>query len=456
MINGSISFWYQETGIPPLRPPLRETLDADVCIVGGGFTGLWTAYYLASARPDLRIVVLEKRFAGFGASGRNGGWVTGSVPGLRSRYAADRGRDAVVAMQRAMNQTVDEVISVSGAEGIDADVAKGGVLHVARSPAQLRRLRDQLAVEAQWGNTDVVELSAEEVAARIRVDEALGGSYSPHCATVQPAKLAQGLARAVEGKGVTVYEDTPVLELRPHRAVTPRADVKARWVLRATEGFTASLAGLRRLWLPMNSSIIATEPLSEAEWAQIGWEGREALGDMAHAYMYAQRTAGGRIALGGRGVPYRYGSRTDADGSTPQRTVGSLREILAAMFPSLRGARIDHTWSGVLGVPRDWCATVGLDRVTGLGWAGGYVGTGVAATNLAGRTLRDLVLGEDSELVRLPWVDRQVRRWEPEPLRWLGVHAMYAAYRYADARESRTAGPTSGVATVADLVSGRR
>jgi glycine/D-amino acid oxidase-like deaminating enzyme len=205
----------------------------------------------------------------------------------------------------------------------------------------------------------------------------------------------------------------------------------------------------------MNSSLIVTEPLPENVWAEIGWDEAEALGDMAHAYMYAQRTADGRIALGGRGVPYRYGSALDTDGATQPKTVAQLAGILHSMFPATRTARIEHAWSGVLGVPRDWKATVGLDPQTGLGWAGGYVGTGVAATNLAARTLRDLIVDPGSELARMPWVNRKVRRWEVEPLRWIAVQAMYAAYHAADRAEDGRLQSTSLIARVADKVSGR-
>jgi glycine/D-amino acid oxidase-like deaminating enzyme len=173
--------------------------------------------------------------------------------------------------------------------------------------------------------------------------------------------------------------------------------------------------------------------------------------------MYAQRTADGRIALGGRGVPYRFGSRTDNDGRTQPETIEALRRILTAFFPALAGVHVEHAWSGVLGVPRDWCATVTLNRATGLGWAGGYVGSGVATTNLAARTLRDLVLtGTPTDLTTLPWVNHKVRRWEPEPLRWLAVHTLYATYRTADHREEslRTTG-TSHLAAAANRIAGR-
>ena len=453
--NGDVSFWYDEIGIPQPRPALPGPTSVDVCIVGGGFTGLWAAYYLKQADPTLRVLVVEQRFAGYGASGRNGGWLFGGIAGSRERYAKTHGRDAVIALQDAMNSTVDEVIDVADREGIDADIVKGGVLEVAYTPAQLERLRGFVEYEHSWGATDHVLLSIEESVARIGVANTFGGAYSPHGARIQPAKLVRGLADAVERLGVTIAEQTSVLEIQPRRVVTDRGDVAADYVLRATEGFTAGIKGLRRSWLPMNSSMIVTDPLPQSAWDQIGWQGMETLGDMAHAYCYAQRTADGRIAIGGRGVPYRFGSQTDNDGSTQPQTVDALREILMRLFPSTADVPIAHAWSGVLGVPRDWCSTVGLDRDTGLGWAGGYVGHGVATTNLAGRTLCDLVLDRDTDLTALPWVGRKVRQWEPEPFRWLGVHAMYATYRAADRQERSGRASTSPLAKLADKVSGR-
>ncbi|MBN0045063.1 FAD-dependent oxidoreductase [Streptomyces actuosus] len=460
VVNGGISFWYADDGLPLARDPLPGDATADVVIVGGGYTGLWTAYYLKKGDPSLRVVVLEQRFCGYGASGRNGGWLYNGIAG-RDRYAERYGHDAAVRLQKAMNDTVAEVVRVAEEEGIDAAVHRGGVLEVARTPAQLARLRAFHEHELSYGETDRLLFGARETAERIRIADAVGSAWTPHGARVHPVRLVKGLAAAVEALGVTVHESTPVTEVRPGQAVTPYGTVRAPYVLRCTEGFTASLKGQRRTWLPMNSSMIATEPLTEAQWERIGWAGCETLGDMAHAYMYAQRTADGRIALGGRGMPYRFGSRTDNDGSTGPATVEALRGILVDFFPTLAGVRVEHAWSGVLGVPRDWCATVTLDRATGLGWAGGYVGSGVATANLAGRTLRDLVRSDAgrsgrTELTDLPWVGHKVRKWEPEPLRWLGVHGMYATYRSADRREraSRSTAP-SRLARLADRVAGR-
>ncbi|MER6091390.1 NAD(P)/FAD-dependent oxidoreductase [Streptomyces bluensis] len=460
VVNGGVSFWYADDGLPERRAPLPGDATADVVIVGGGFTGLWTAYYLKKAAPFLRITVLERKFCGYGASGRNGGWLYNGIAG-RDRYAKLHGHEAAVRLQRAMNDTVDEVVRVAAEEGVDAGIHKGGVLEVACTPAQLARLKAFHATELSYGERDRELYGAREAAQRVRVADAVGASWSPHGARLQPVRLVKGLVAVVEALGVTVHESTPVTEIRPKHAVTPYGTVRAPYVLRCTEGFTAALKGERRTWLPMNSSMIVTEPLTEAQWQTVGWAGRETLGDMAHAYMYAQRTADDRIALGGRGVPYRFGSRTDNDGRTQAKTITELYEILVRFFPSLTGVRVDHAWSGVLGVPRDWCATVTLDRSTGLGWAGGYVGSGVATANLAARTLRDLVQQDSgqagaTDLTSLPWVGHRVRKWEPEPFRWLGVHGLYAAYRTADQRELALSGAESSrLARLADRVTGR-
>jgi glycine/D-amino acid oxidase-like deaminating enzyme len=451
MRNGEVSYWWQARGgFPPRRPSLPRPEEADVCIVGAGYTGLWTVYYLKGMRPDLRVVVLEAAFAGYGASGRNGGWVTSELPGSRARYArGPRGVAGVRALEAALRSTVDEVGRVCTAEGIAADFVKGGRITVATSASQLARLRAGLAHDREWGDgEDVVTfLTRDEMRGRVNVAGALGGTFVPHSARIQPAGLAAGLAAAAERRGANIYEATPVTAVLPGAgssgpggvARTPFGDVRAKSVLRCTEGFTAGLPGARRALLPMNSSMVVTEPLPDSAWQEIGWDGFETLGDQAHAYMYAQRTADGRIALGGRGAPYRFGSATDQLGQTSPATVAALGDIVRRMFPAAAQAQLEHAWCGVLGVPRDWCASVMYDAASGIGWAGGYTGVGVAASNLAGRTLADLVLGVSSELTSLPWVGHRSRNWEPEPARWAGVHGLYALYRLADRLETPAA-----------------
>jgi glycine/D-amino acid oxidase-like deaminating enzyme len=455
--NGNISFWYADIGgFPKPRPRLPGDRDFDVAIVGAGYTGLWTAYYLRRADPTIRIAVIEREFAGFGASGRNGGWLSGNFGWSREKYLKTSSRAAVIGMQNAMAGTVDEVIAVAEREGIDADILRVDNINVATNAPQLERIKAAYAEARQWEVPDsrISFIGRDEARARINVKNVLGGFIFHGMARIQPAKLVQGLAAAVERSGVSIYEQTPVTEIRAGRVVTPCGTVKAPIIIRATEGFTAGLPGYERTWLALNSAQIVTEPVSDELWQEIGWKGHELLGDGAHAYCYAQRTREGRITMGGRGVPYRYGSQTDIRGQTQQATVDQLYAILQRLLPQTRSLKIDHAWCGVLGVPRDWCTTVGLDRKTGLGWAGGYVGLGVSSSNLAGQTLCDLVLERETDLTKLAWVNRSVRPWEPEPLRWLGVHAMYQLYRIADQREEAGLPHTSRLAKLADTITG--
>lgn len=324
-INGGVSYWYRSIGLPERRPALPGDQEADVCIVGAGLTGLWTAYYLKRQQPDLRISILEKEFAGYGASGRNGGWLSAELAGNRDAYAATHGREGVADLMRAMRTAVDDVIAVTEAEGIDADIVKDGLLEVARSRAQLGRMYETLRYEQQWGAEpeDFVALSRDELDERIKVAGALGGLYSPHCARVQPAKLVLGLARVVEDAGVTIFENTTVTRIEQGRAVTDHGVVRAPVVLRCLEGFTASLEGQRRDWLPMNSSMVITAPLPAQASDEIGWRGAELLGDCAHGYMYAQRTADNRIPWVGGGFPT--GTARAPISTAPPRTGRSTR-----------------------------------------------------------------------------------------------------------------------------------
>jgi glycine/D-amino acid oxidase-like deaminating enzyme len=455
---GDVSFWYADLGgLPHQRPPLDGDTTVDVCIIGAGYTGLWSAWYLRQADPSLRILIVEKEFAGFGASGRNGGWLTGGFAWSHEKYLSTGTPEGVRAMVQAMNGTVDEVIRVAGLEGIDADIRRTDELMVAVTPAQMARVTAEVARRQRWGEGSgrVFAIGAEAARARVTIPGLLGGMVVTGVARIQPAKLVRGLAAAVERPGVAIAEGTTVTGIAPGRVTTDRGIVTAPVILRATEGFTATLPGLKRDWLPLNSAQIVTEPLPAAMWDRIGWQGHEILGDFANVYCYCQRTREGRITVGARGVPYRMGSATDTNGAPDSETIRRLTAILHRHFPATGALRIDHAWCGVLGVPRDWCATVGFDRATGIGWAGGYVGVGVSTSNLAGRTLADLVTGRDSDLVTLPWVGRRVRKWEPEPARWLGVTGMYALLNAADRREARLGGPPSRLAALGNWLAGR-
>ncbi len=425
------------------RPALPGNTAVDVAVVGAGYTGLWTAYYLLRHDPTLRVAVLEREIAGFGASGRNGGWCSALFPASRDAIARAAGRPAALAMHRALCDTVEEVGRVAAIEGLDAQYARGGTVTLATSPAQLTRLRADLAAERVWGlgESDVAWLTAEQAAERIGAAGVLGGLFRPDCAVIQPARLVRGLARAVERLGGQVYEQTPATSLQPGRVDTPQGTVRADVVVRATEGYTAGLPGHRRLLAPLYSLMIATEPLPQYFWDSVGWRQRETVTDGRHLIVYAQRTADGRIAFGGRGAPYHLGSKVRPGYDREPRVFAALEDALRRLFPDLGTARVTHRWGGPLGVPRDFHSSVGLDRERGMAWAGGYVGDGVGTSALAGRTLADLICRRNTDRTQLPWVGHRSPKWEPEPLRWLGINGVRLVAASADRAELRTGRP---------------
>ncbi len=422
------------------RPSLPRDLTADVAIVGAGYTGLWTALSLLQREPTIRVVVIDKEIAGFGASGRNGGWCSALLPMSLDALARHHGHDAAVAMRRAMEDTVAEVGRTSSAEGIDCHFERGGTIVGATNAAQLDRLRSDVRAAHRFGATDddVRVLTADEAADHLRSPGWLGASITPHCAALHPARLARGLARAVERRGAAVYERTAATVIEPGIVRTDHGTIRAEVVVRATEGFTPALAGMSRVIIPIYSLMVATEPLPASTWATIGLEQRQTFADARRLIIYGQRTAEGRLAFGGRGAPYHFGSKTDPSFDRNEAVFADLRSTLTNMFPAVAGARFTHAWGGPLGAARDWACSVGLDRSTGMAWAGGYVGDGVATTNLAGRTLADLILGRSTDLTRLPWVGHRSRRWEPEPLRWLAINGLLRIPAGLDRAEART------------------
>ncbi|MFT3855151.1 MAG: FAD-dependent oxidoreductase [Ilumatobacteraceae bacterium] len=410
------SLWHDTAGPAgaPARPALDADTEADVVIVGAGLTGLWTAWYLAARRPQWRIVVLDAETAGFGASGRNGGWCSALLPMSLDSIATAHGQAAAHHAQQAMDATVDEVAAVVAAERIDCDLAKGGTLHVARSAVQAARLRAEVDHHHAFGfgDDDVCWLDAAATEARIGIDDALGAVSTRQCAALHPAKLVAGLANAVERRGVTIHERTRVDHVERGRVRAGRRTIRTRFTVRATEAFTAGLPGLKRALVPIYSLMIATEPLPADVLATIGLERRETFTDGRRLVIYGQRTADGRIAFGGRGAPYHYASRMRADYEHDGAVHERLRATLVELFPVLADATITHRWGGAVAAARDWWCSIGLDRANGIAWAGGYVGDGVATTNLAGRTLAELLTGERSALCELPWVDHRSKHWE--------------------------------------------
>jgi glycine/D-amino acid oxidase-like deaminating enzyme len=454
-----VGFWFDsireaEVGFRA-RPALGEDLEVDVAIVGGGLTGLWTAYYLQEADPSLRIAVLEKEIAGFGASGRNGGWCSSLFPLSATALERRYGFAAVVDQRRAMVDTVDEVSRVTEVEGIECDFVRGGTITFARSRAQLESAGGDFAESERYGIDHLALLGSETVSRRFGVRDAVAATFTPACARVHPGKLVRGLARTVERRGATIFEHTEVLSWRDQRvsvvaAGIPRA-VRAGIVVNATEGYGAAIPQVGRRILPLYSLVIATEPLSDETWERIGIEHGQTFADYRHLIIYGQRTADNRFVFGGRGAFTHPGSAIRPEYDTVERVREHLHRALVGMFPDAAEAAVTHHWGGPLGVPRDWHASVGYDAGSREAWAGGYVGDGLSTTNLAGRTLADLLGGTRTALTRLPWVGHRSPRWEREPFRFVGANAGVIGMQLADAEERLTGRPSVTARLLASL-----
>jgi glycine/D-amino acid oxidase-like deaminating enzyme len=335
---------------------------------------------------------------------------------------------------------VREIGRAATDEGWEIDWAHGGTIGLARSALQWDRTKREIADLKDWGfgPEDYRLLSPQEASEYANATDVHGGSYTPHCAAINPAKLVRHLAKTVVANGTNVYENTRITRIEPSQVHTDRGRVSAPIIVRATEGYTATLKGMRRTVAPVYSLMLATEPLNAQTLESIGLRDRPTFHDGRNLIIYGQRTTDGRIAFGGRGAPYYFGSRIDPQFDQHPAVHKELWRVLRELFPQLESAKVTHTWGGPLGIARDWWASCGFDRTTGFAWAGGYVGDGVGTSNLAGRTLRDLILDEPSDLTTLPWVNHRSRMWEPEPLRWIGTNLGLRVMSSADETEHRT------------------
>jgi glycine/D-amino acid oxidase-like deaminating enzyme len=437
------------------REQLSGDQTCDVAVVGGGFSGLWTAYYLKAADPSLRVTVVEAEIAGFGAAGRNGGFVSAGIAGSAARYARVSGWDSVLRAERETQHGVDEIGRVVSLESIDCGYRKSGAMRVATIEPQVQRLRAMVEAKHRFGlgAEDIRLLTADERAELIRgADGVTAASFTPHCARVDPAKLARGLASACERLGVKIYERSPAEHLGSKVVQCRGGRLSADVVVRATESYTIRERAERRSFLPLYSLMIATEPLPQQTWDELGWRDGLGVQDSRHLYYYAQRTIDGRIALGGRGAPYRLTDPISARNEQDPGVFQRLCQTLSQAFPAASQARITHHWGGSLAVPRDWCMRTTFDRKAGLGFVGAFGGHGVVAANIAGRTMRDLILSRNTDLISLPWVGHRTRNWEPEPVRFIASRLIANTLASADAYEERTGKPAKRARLVAPFL----
>jgi glycine/D-amino acid oxidase-like deaminating enzyme len=417
--------WWQERAAArapaPPRPPLEEEREVDIAIVGAGFTGLWTAIRLADLLPDLRIAVVERETAGFGASGRNGGFAMTMVGRSIHDLARKVGPGAAQAVHAAMVETLEEMERFCAAESIDAEISRPGLLTVANGPEQDQRIEQDLAAARRLGLEDLVPLGAAECRALVAAEGVRRGHFEARALLLNPAALALGLARSAERRGIAIYERTPMLavEAEGTGAVvrTPRGALRAQRCLLATNAYAHAIPRLRRFLFTICAYIVCTEPLTSAQWSRVGWEKGMGIEDRRVMPHFHRPTPDGRILWGGRDAP------VSPIGPDPGRDrdphiFRRLEETFRLTFPQLGDVRIAERWGGPVGATVRCLPVAGWLRPGRIAYALGYSGHGVGPAALLARVAADLLLERGTDLLRLPFTTRPPLRMPPGPLRW--------------------------------------
>ena len=433
-----MSLWWSDISRPEFTPgELHRRWD--VLIVGGGLSGLWSAHHLIEADPTLKIAILEKEQIGSGASGRNGGWASALYPATDKTLLARFSKSDVEALHSHLRNSIDEIGEFVQSHEIDCGFEKGGMLLIARNSGQLRRLESE---------SDQPLLNQEETTSRIAMSNALGAAFSPDCAALNPAALVVGLANSLQARGVAIFENTFATISRRRKVSVGEKAVKAKFVIRAIEAYHEGT----RDQIPIYSLMIATEKLPSSVLDEIGIRNRETFAEASHLVTYAQRTSDNRLAIGGRGAPYTWGSKRNDRNEFHEKDHNRLKIMAREWFPVLNAFEFTHEWGGAVGVTRDWAPYVRSRK--DYGELGGYAGDGVTLSYLCAGAMSDLILGRSTVRAALPFVQWKNPRWEREPLRWLAVNGVIRISAMAD-REERITGRPSHIMKIITPFIGR-
>lgn len=423
-----MSLWWDQV-IRPSFTPGDINARWDVLIVGGGFSGLWSAHHLVNSEPHLKIAILEKGRVGTGASGRNGGWASALYPVNDEVLGRNFSTAHISTLHHELRISIDEIAHFVKEEKITCGFHKGGSLVVARNGGQLKRLGTELAANE-------IFLNQSQTEKRILMAQALGSTFNPDCAVINPAALVVGLAKSLENRGVSIFENHEGRFTSENEVIVNGKKLNAQFILRATEAYHED----SRAQIPIYSLIVATEPLSDSQISEIGLADREAFSDASHLVTYAQRTEDNRLVIGGRGAPYSWGSRRQDSLETRSKNHEGLRKMARRWFPVVGKSKFTHAWGGAVGVARDWSPYVRVNSK--YGEMGGYVGDGVTLSYLAAHSIADLLLGKKSVRAQLPYAQWKSKKWESEPWRWLGVNSTIQLTKLADREEFLTHRPS--------------
>jgi glycine/D-amino acid oxidase-like deaminating enzyme len=433
------SFWL--TRPAESSPALTGAVEADLCIVGGGFTGLWAALHAKADDPARDVVVLEAETAGFGASGRNGGFVVSSLThgianGL-SRFAGE-----MHTLERLGRENLDGLAADVERLGIDCELERTGELLALLEPYQDAWLEEEAELLRRFGREVELFPDAAAMQAEVASPTYRGGVWDRSGGGIlHPGKLTLGLRDAAVRAGVRVFEHTPATELREAggamEVLAPQGRVRARKVLLATSAFPPLVRAIRRYVLPVYDYVLVTEPLSAAQRASLGWERRQGIGDGANQFHYYRLTGDDRVLWGGYDAVYRFGGPVGPRHDTDDAVFGTLAQHFFATFPQLEGVRFTHRWGGAIDTCSRFSVFFGTAHRGRVAYAAGYTGLGVAATRFGARVALDLLDGRDTEATRLRYVRRRPVPFPPEPLRWAVVQLTRNRLAAADLAQGR-------------------
>jgi len=435
------SLWRNQGSITA-RDCVKAANSFDVAIIGGGFSGLWSAYHLKQLQPSLKIAIFEQKYVGYGASGRNGGWASAEYPTSNSRLIKEHGVQTYNNLRKSLIESIDEIGQIAKSNAWQIEYAKGGALVFATNKAQLTRISSEIDDEHKF-------LSKDQASELLNVANIKGGIYTPHCAALNPFNLTQSLAKYLESNGVKIFEESKVEEISDKALLVNGHRIGCQISIRATEAFTA------RKWIanqqiPIYSLIIATERLPSEILTQIRNSQRATFQEACNLITYAQITGDNRLAIGGRGSRYKLFSHLSERSETDVRMHSALEKRAVKWFPQLQSVNFEYRWGGPIALTRRWQSYLNYNPITGQAAIGGYVGDGVTLSYLVAKTLAQIIDGQKTP--DLPFVNQRIGRWEPEPIRYLAVNAGFKATVVADFEERITGRPSLIAAVVDPLI----